>query len=652
MPRTPLDRVPWTLTGWQPYNWERSPATETGLPGQAEIGPLPLPVPGSVQQALLAAGLIPDWRDGLQARGCEWIENRHWVAETVIPAAALAGPGPHRLLLHGVDGAAAVMAGPRVVAQVANTFVPHLIGIEAPAGQPLPVRVVFTDQPRALGQVQRTSRIRDWRSRYPYVWDWSPRLVQVGLWEGVELLSGACLHRLCATTACDEQGLGALELRWDAAAAAPGATVRVSLSAADGSVLATGSAPAAAGILRLERLAVERWWPNGQGPQPLYQLDTVLCAGAGAPLDHDRRPLGFRTVVWSPCRGAPAGARDWVCTVNGRPVFLQGANWVPLRTCFADVTEGEYRERLATYRDLGFNLLRVWGGSVLEREVFYRLCDEFGLMVWQEFPLSSSGIDNHPPDDPGLVADMAAIAGHYISARQHHPALILWCGGNELQRAPDGGPGIGRPCDEREPMLAAQAAVCARLDPGRRYVPTSASGPRFMAEAGEFAQGLHHDVHGPWGWSGDLAGWQAYWAADDALLRSEVGFAGAQGADLTRRHGGALAWPASRDNPYWQVNAGWWIQWEEFQREQPGPADLDRFVAWSQARQAAFLAVAAAASKRRFPACAGFIVWMGHDCFPCPANTAVIDVLGRPKPAAEALARVFRASARADQSIQ
>ena len=236
---------------------------------------------------------------------------------------------------------------------------------------------------------------------------------------------------------------------------------------------------------------------------------------------------------------------------------------------------------------------------------------------------------------------MEKIAEHYIIARQHHAALMMWCGGNELQRAADGGPGIGRPCDEREPMLAAQAAVCARLDSTRRFVPTSASGPRFTAEQSDFGKGLHHDVHGPWGWSGDLAGWQAYWQADDALIRTEAGFPGAQSADLTRRHGGTMAWPAQRTNPYWGVNSGWWIQWDEFTREHPTPANLDMFVAWSQARQAEFLALAARSCKNRFPACGGFIIWMGHDCFPCPINTSVIDVLGRPKPAALALATVF-----------
>jgi len=89
------------------------------------------------------------------------------------------------------------------------------------------------------------------------------------------------------------------------------------------------------------------------------------------------------------------------------------------------------------------NLLRVWGGAVLERSVFYELCDEMGLMVWQDLPLSSSGYDNWPPEDQPTIDLASRITASYIERRQHHPSLILWCGGNELQAAPGRCVGIG-----------------------------------------------------------------------------------------------------------------------------------------------------------------------------------------------------------------
>jgi len=369
-----------------------------------------------------------------------------------------------------------------------------------------------------------------------------------------------------------------------------------------------------------------------------------LLDGEGNILDREERSVGFRQVGWKACEGGPEGALPWICEVNGEDVFLQGFNWVPIRPNFADVGEDQYRRLLETYRDLGTNLLRVWGGAVLEKECFYQICDELGIMVWQEFPLSSSGIDNWPPEEPQAIAAMEEIATSYVRRRQHHPSLIIWCGGNELQGALDGGKqGIGKPVDCEHPMMAVQEEVVQALDPTRRFLPTSSSGPRFGAAAEDFGKGLHHDVHGPWNHAGSLEGWYAYWDGDDALLRSETGMPGSSSAEILRVFGGELAWPPDKHrNPWYRHVSPWWDQWGEYLAEEGDPEDLEGYVAWSQKRQADGLAHVTRRCKERFPAIGGLLFWMGHDCFPCPINTAVIDFNGEPKPAGEAIGRIFR----------
>jgi beta-mannosidase len=156
---------------------------------------------------------------------------------------------------------------------------------------------------------------------------------------------------------------------------------------------------------------------------------------------------------------------------------------------------------------------------------------------------------------------------------------------------------------------------------------------------------LHHDVHGPWALpGGSLESARRYWEQDDALFRSEVGAPGASGKDIIERYSGGIpTMPASADNPLWR-RSSWWIEWDEFiaaREADAGEPTLSEFVDWSATRQADALELAARAVKRRFPRAGGFIVWMGHDCFPCTANTAVLDFNGRMKPAAHALARVF-----------
>jgi beta-mannosidase len=265
-------------------------------------------------------------------------------------------------------------------------------------------------------------------------------------------------------------------------------------------------------------------------------------------------------------------------------------------------------------------------------------------MVWQEFPLSSSGVDNCAPDDPAIIDKLCTIATDYIRRRGHHVCKLLWCGGNELFGEKDRTG--GRPHDRSHPAMAALARVVEQEDPGTRFVPTSPSGPAFSADQKRFGEGLHHDTHGPWDWHDTWDALQAYWRGDDSLFRSEVGMPGASPVDVLERYRGTCdAWPANRDNPYWRHSAGWWIQWNDVPdaiRQLPAGEALPRFVEWSQRRQAEVLAIAAGACKSRFPRCGGFLVWMGHDCFPCPANTSIIDFLHRPKSAWHALREVFQ----------
>jgi beta-mannosidase len=119
--------------------------------------------------------------------------------------------------------------------------------------------------------------------------------------------------------------------------------------------------------------------------------------------------------------------------VNGRPVFLQGVNFAPLCANFADLKPEQYERRLRQYHALGLNLFRINACQFLEREWFYDLCDELGLMIWQEFPLTSSGLENWPPEDEASIASMAEIAKSFVTRRHHHAALLMWSGGNELQ---------------------------------------------------------------------------------------------------------------------------------------------------------------------------------------------------------------------------
>ena len=254
-------------------------------------------------------------------------------------------------------------------------------------------------------------------------------------------------------------------------------------------------------VLRVD--APELWWPNGMGEQHLYDVE------AGGV----RFAVGFREVSFD----------DYELRVNGVAVPVKGWNWVPIDALYGVPRPEKLAHLLGLAARANVNLIRVWGGGLIETPEFYDLCDRLGLLVWQEFAQSSSGIDSKPSDDPDFVATMAEDARQIVPRRRARPSLAIWCGGNEL----DG--------DDSTPVLAALEQVVQELDPERHWLPTSPLG-----EA---------DVHGPWEHQG-LRAHNEHYDTRTSRLHSEFGVEGmtnrrALEALIAEEH----RWPADRSNP-------------------------------------------------------------------------------------------------------
>ncbi len=647
-----LSKLVWTVEGYTPHIWlfERM-FGGMGKDRCVDVPPVPAQVPGSVQGALRAAGILPDWNIGLNMRQGEWVEHRHWMYRTHLPDDWLAGKATFRLECLGLDYSGWIYVNGKEAGVFKGTHIPHIFDITAflkENGNVL--EIVFDLPPRWLGEFGYTSQMREWKTRFNYTWDWVPRLVQVGIWDAISLavVDGSEITSLrCSTDVDVKKGAGTLEFSGKITPGEAG-TLQVSLEQ-EGSLIRRGefSAIEFERGIRWEGLPVQLWWPNQEGEQPLYQFTCSLRDGNGNEHDRLERRLGFKHIEWAPCTGAPEGADPWICLVNGRPVFLQGVNFAPLSGNFADLKREDYARRLKQYQGLGANTFRINACQFLERQWFYDLCDELGLMVWQEFPLTSSGIDNWPPEDEASISSMAEIARSFIQRRRHHASLLLWSGGNELQGDMEGHKyGIGKPCDLSHPMLKRLQEVALDEDPFHRFIPTSPSGPHAVADPADFGKGLHWDVH-----SGaallSLEEAQRYWAGDDALFRSELYCSGASQVDVIRKYAGDMQiFPPTAENPYWAHPTTWWIDWHKLVavhgRE---PQDLAEYVEWSQAHQAQMLSLEMKACKDRFPRCGGVLLWSGHDTFPMPINSSLIDYDGNLKPVALAVARVWHAPA-------
>jgi beta-mannosidase len=256
------------------------------------------------------------------------------------------------------------------------------------------------------------------------------------------------------------------------------------------------------------------------------------------------------------------------------------------------------------------NLLRVWGGGLLERELFYELCDRFGIMVWQEFPQAGSRLDSRPDTDEDYLSLVHELAPQLLARRRNHPSLVLWCGGDELTHDD------GTPLTSEHPTLAALKQAVDLDDPQRLWLPTSPSGPTFSPDPA--APGRTHDGHGPWTFLGALDHYR-YYNGIDPLLHSSFGVEGPANPETVAR-----------------------FQGEQVEALFGSAADLPTFVWAGQFLQAEGLRYAVEANRRRKWRCSGTLPWQFNEPWPNAIGTSAVDYYGQTKPAYEVVRRAYR----------
>lgn len=631
----------WRVCGWYINEWGLTRPMESGVESAPTIDWIPATVPGAVQVDLMREGIMPDPNYGRDSMLGEWVTNRDWIYEKRFTLAEdFRG---ERYLLHfdGLDYWGEIWLNGRKLTDFSGMFVPVELDITQwlnVTGENI-LTVIFYHPPQGAC-FGYTSQWQEHKSRFNYVWDWCPRIVPIGIWSDVILEavgtariddffpSGDAQGRLRLQTTVSPALSGAYTLRYEL----EGYGLRRELAV-------TESLRACPNELQhgMDVEGVRLWWPHGHGEQPLYTVAVTLLDAAGRALDTIRKRVGFRTVAFVHNPGALPETLPYTLTVNGKRIFIRGVNWVPISPFYGAVRREDYEHNLARFQQMNCNYLRVWGGAILETEDFYDVCDELGLMVWQEFPQSSSGIENVPSNDPAVLKKLREIAIWYIRKRRHHASLAAWGGGNELQY-PE-----AVPVDQHHPNLWMLKQVVETHDPGRHFYPTSAYGVNQVPTVEQMAGGNAQDAHGYWNFLGVPEHYD-YYNGDNALFRSETGTPGSARLEaLEQFRGSCKLWPPTTANPYYNHRGAWWVQLEQL-TQLYGPwteAELPAYVTASRYLQLESLRYCCEGTRRREPFASGFIIWMGNEPFPNSANTSVLEYDGTPKPVVGALKRCF-----------
>lgn len=618
------------------------------------------PVPGTVHEALLAAGRIPDPFYGRNELDVQWVGEADWLYRCAFTLGEAETAEPAQLCFDGLDTVATVWLNGAELLSSDNMFVPQRVAVTGllRSGRNT-LQICFRSALRH-GQAieQRHGRRATWntdssrvyvrKAQYHYGWDWGPCLITAGPWRAVRLELGAARIAQLHCPAEVAADLAAAELpvhvELDAGGASlAGLAVRLRLLDPAGALVGEATLPAAPAVTH--RFVVSRpalWWPAGHGAQPRYRLVATLVGGEATP-DERALALGLRRLrlVQEPVAGEPG--TGFYFEVNNRPIFAGGANWIPADNLTPRIGRETYRRLLVAAVEANMSMLRVWGGGIYENEVFYELCDELGLLVWQDF-MFACGIY---PAHAEFLASVRAEAEIQVRRLRHHACLALWCGNNEDYQIAQSVhaydhtqlPDANGAFPARVIYEQLLPEVCAALDPSRPYWPGSPYG------GADVFDGTVGDRH-VWNvWHAYMAPYQHY-AQFEGRFVSEFGMEAAPAPETLRPVlPPGEEWPQSRTMDHHNKSPDGPKRLAAYLAENLRAADqsLETYSYQTQLIQAEAVGHAFRVWRRRWHgpgryAVGGALVWQLDDCWPV-VSWALIDSALRPKAALYAVRR-------------
>jgi beta-mannosidase len=639
---------------------------------QEEKGWLPATVPGDVHLDLLANKKIADpyFRDN-EAK-LQWIEQESWEYQLSFEVKPeLLARANVDLVFDGLDGAAEVSLNGVKLLSADNSFRVWRVSVKSHlhAGKNL-LSVVFPSPIKAAAavaagdpwqpktKVEAKTYIR--KPAYEYGWDWGPRFVTSGIWKQVRLEAWDKLR--IADFAIRQRDVSSdvahldAEVEIDAVAAT---TTHVSVSYLGSGEPIAGMMPFVSASVTLHAgrnvidLPIEiqkpkLWYPAGYGEQPLYNFKAAVLSGS-AIVQSQKVKTGLRSIVLH--RELDKWGRSFEFIVNGIPVFAKGADVIPFDSFPNRVTMANYRRILQSARDANMNMIRHWGGGYYESDEFYAICDELGIMIWEDFMFGN----DWQPGTYGFKLNIEAEAEDQVRRLRNHPSIVIWCGNNETESAFGWGPRPSLPADVKFQMWQDYLTefsgilprVVAKLNPETPYWPSSPSAD-YEELSDHYQSGDHHD----WSvWHGRVPfseyekhHWRfvtEYGFQSFPEMRTVESFT--QTEDRTGIFTPVML--AHQKN-----NEGNSIIQDYIAKDYPTPKDFASFLYVSQVLQAEGIKIGAEHWRRSRPETMGSIFWQLNDCWPV-ASWSSIDYYGRWK-ALQYYARRFYAPILASPHVE
>lgn len=467
-------------------------------------------VPSSIYTSLIQAGQFSQSEIDTYPEKFAWVSEKPWVyRKTFDISQDLSACDRIDLVFDGLDTIASIWLNDKLLGKTNNMFIPFMFDITKllkrqnnllmvkfePAvahAKKLMSRYTSFDESDFINPYRVYIR----KAQFQFSWDFCPALPGCGIWrpvqlEGTKKAGIADVHvrtidcnRLYADIkiAVKLDTVTSQELLCKLTLSNGKKTIKQKL------IFNTGE-DFHSTVIRVEEPSL--WWPAGYGQQHLYQLKLQLLSD-DEPIDIMQKKIGIRIVKLN-CSSGEKYQR-FQFEVNGQPIFAKGANWIPASIFAGSTNSDDYEKLLLAAKNANMNMLRVWGGGFYEADKFYELCDELGIMLWQDFMFACA----YYPDREWFAKEIKKEATAVIKRLRNHPSMVLWCGNNEIDWMHHTGKmGQGKKFYGKAIYHKLLPQLVAELDPDSNYIPTTP-----LDEKGKFKTGKSLTFHQWQVWSG------------------------------------------------------------------------------------------------------------------------------------------------------
>jgi beta-mannosidase len=621
-------------------------------------------VPGSVYADFLSARLIQDayYRDNEKTVAAIFEKDYEYRREFTV-GEEWVGHDAVELCFQGIDTLAEIRLNETLVGAADNMHCSWRFDVKKilKTGKNilhviLKSPVIYAKSlPKEMSILQNPSSLR--KASCMFGWDWGLSLPDSGIWRDVTL-EGYHTARIGDVKFLQRHNSASVDLEliigleeWKG-----GAGLIVSITAPSGEVINAECVSKEKGTQRFKALIHDPalWWPNGQGSQPLYAVAIELSKN-NTEIEKKTYRIGLRTIKL--LREKDVYGRGYTVEVNGRKIFIKGANMVIEDAVLSKRNPKRTETMIQNCVEANFNAIRVWGGANYPENYFYELCDIYGILVYQDFMFAC----NLYPVDDIFIKNITTEITQVIKQLRHHPCIALWCGNNEVELIFGLLAGTNQKYAETAksfglPELSSETArvlkkdilklfyevipsLTASYDPERSYVPSSPSGeePLEVPDSDAIPGGDSH-----------------YYPAFDNLrpyremtklkyrFISEMGFQSYPDwktiESFTRTEDRGPYTPVMLQHQ--KSNNGNQVIDEYIKTDYKVPEDFKKYVYASQNIAGTIMAYSVEHFRRLTGFCMGVLIWQLNDCWPA-VSWAGIDYYGRWKAQQYYLKRAF-----------